>query len=292
MILILAALFFSLMVALIKLVGQRLPVSQILFVRQVGMSIMLAPVLIRGYPESLHTNRLSLQLCRIVFALIAMMCGFTAIVHIPLADATAIAFAKSFFITIFAVLILKEQVGTYRWAAVIVGFIGVIIMVRPGTAGFSMYGMLAVIGAASAGFVMVIIRLLTRIDAPATILAYQAIGVGLIMAVPASLQWVQPTAWEWLLLFGIGLVSFFAQKANIFAYAYGEASVLASIDYVRLLYATFLGWLLFSELPGTSTWVGAAIIVLASLYTVHREAKKKRRITSDPQARSINNSQP
>lgn len=284
----LAALGFALMVALIKLVGQHLPVTQILFIRQLGMTIMLVPFLVKTFPSSMKTAHLPLQLFRIVLALIAMLAGFTAVVNMPLADATAIAFAKSFFVTIFAVFVLKETVGIYRWSAVFVGFLGVMVMVRPGTDGFSQYGMLAIIGAASAGLVMVIIRKLTRIDPPETILAYQAIGVGIIMSVPAMVQWVAPTPTEWLLLASIGVVSYFAQKANIYAYTYGEASLLASLDYVRLLYATFFGWLLFSELPGMSTWIGASIIVLASVFTVYRERKKKQRLASDPAARSFN----
>lgn len=283
-----AAFGFALMVALIKWAGQRLPVTQILLVRQVGMTLMLAPFLATNFPESLKTNHLPLQLARIALALIAMLAGFTAVVNMPLADATSIAFAKSFFVTIFAVFILKETVGWYRWSAVFVGFIGVLIMVRPGTEGFSMYGVLAITGAAAAGLVMVIIRKLTRIDAPATILAYQAIGVGLIMVIPAIIQWVPPTLTEWMLLAGIGVVSYFAQKANILAYTYGEASLLASLDYIRLLYATLFGWLLFSELPGSSTITGAAIIIVASVYTVYRERQRKQQLASDPAARSYN----
>lgn len=290
LILMLAAFGFSLMVAMVKIAGERLPVTQILFLRQIGMTIMLAPILIRSFPNSLRTNRLPLQIARIMLAMVAMMCGFTAVLHMPLADATAIAFAKSFFVTIFAVLFLKETIGPYRWSAVAVGFIGVLIMLRPGTEAFSIYGLMAVIGAASAGLVMVIIRLLSRTEAPSTILAFQAIGVGLFMAIPAYLQWVVPTPVEWLLLAGIGVVSYFAQKANIYAYSYGEASLLASLDYIRLIYATLFGWLLFSELPSVSTWIGACIIIGASIYTVHRESRRKQRLASGPDAREFNNS--
>lgn len=289
LVLVVAACGFSLMVALIKLVGQRLPVTQILFLRQLGMAIMLAPVLISGFPKSFYTARLALQLARVGLALIAMLCGFTAIVHMPLADATAIAFAKSFFVTIFAVLILKETVGFYRWSAVVVGFIGVMIMIRPGAEGLNVYGVLALIGSASAGLVMVVIRLLSRTESLSTIMAFQAIGVGLVMALPAYIQWVPPTGKEWVLLAAIGIVSYFAQKANIFAFSLGEASMLASLDYVRLVYATFFGWLLFSELPGMTTWVGASIVVAASIYTVHRENRRKQRLASAPDGRGFGN---
>jgi len=290
LILMLAAFGFSLMVALIKVAGERLPVTQILFIRQLGMTIMLAPILIKAFPESLNSAQPRLQFIRIFFALIAMVCGFTAVINMPMADATAIAFAKSFFVTIFAVLFLKETVGLYRWSAVAVGFLGVLVMLRPGAEGYSVYGLMALGAAASAGLVMVIIRLLTRTDQPSTILAYQAIGVGIIMAVPAYIHWIPPTATEWALLAAIGFVSYFAQKANIYAFSYGEASLLASLDYVRLIYATLFGWILFSELPSVSTGVGATIIVLASIYTVHRESRRKQELASGPNGRGFTNS--
>lgn len=274
-----AAFGFSIMVTLIKLAGERLPIVQILLVRQLVMTIVLVPLLAKGFPRSLKTSRPFLQLTRVAFALIAMLCGFTAIVHLPLADATALGFAKSFFVTIFAVLILKETVGRHRWSAIAIGFIGVLIMLQPGTSGFSIYGLYSVIAAACAGAVMIIIRILSRTETSNTILAFQAIGVGLIMAVPAWQQWVPPNAIEWLLLIGIGVVSFFAQKANIYAFTYGEASLLASLDYVRLIYVTIFGWLLFHQLPDATTIAGAAVIVLASIYTVHREARRRRSAT-------------
>ena len=290
LILMIAAFGFALMAALIKLAGSRLPVTQILFVRQIGMVIMLLPVLVTHFPDVVRTQRFDLQLTRVLFALIAMLCGFTAIIHMPLAEATALGFAKSFFVTIFAVIVLKETVGVYRWSAVAIGFIGVLIMLRPGTDSFSIYGLMAVIGAASAGFVMVIIRLLSRSDSPNTILMFQAVGVAIVMIVPAILNWVPPTPREWAILAAIGFVSFFAQKANIYAFKFGEASMLASLDYVRLIYATLFGWLLFSQLPGVATWVGAGIIVLASIYTVHRESRRKKLLASDPIARGMQGS--
>ncbi len=289
MILMVAAFGFSLMVVLIKTAGERLPVVQILFLRQLGMTLMIAPQLMKTFPGSLKTDNLHLHAARMGLALIAMTFGFSAVINMPLADATAIGFAKSFFVTIFAVLILKETVGVYRWTAVVVGFLGVLVMLKPGSTGYSIYGLMALTAAASAGMVMVIIRKLSRTDSPNTILAYQAIGVGLIMAVPAAIMWVPPTPREWAILAAIGFVAYYAQKANIYAFAYGEASMLASLDYVRLVYATLFGWLIFSELPSMTTWVGAGIIVLASLYTVHRESKRKQRIASGPNGRGFNN---
>ena len=149
--LMLASSALSLMALLIKLLGQRLHVTQILFLRQLGMTLLVLPAILRHFPGSLRSRRPGLQVTRILFALVAMLGGFTAIIHMPLADATAIFFAKSFFVTIFAMLILGERVGVYRWSAVIVGFLGVLIMLQPGTANFSIYGLASLTGAAGAG---------------------------------------------------------------------------------------------------------------------------------------------
>jgi len=288
-VLMLAAAGFALMTALIKLAGSRLHVTQILFLRQIGMIVMLLPFLVKNFPDSLRTQRLKLQLIRLMFALVAMLFGFTAIIHMPLADATAIGFAKSFFVTIFAVLILHETVGVYRWSAVVVGFVGVLIMLQPGTDVFSIYSVYALIGSAAAGVVMVVIRLLSRSEAPASILTYQAVGVAIAMAIPAFLYWQAPTPREWAIIVAIGFVSYFAQKANIYAYKWGEASLLASLDYARLLYATILGFFLFDQLPGLYTWLGALLIVCASIYTVHREARRNQSLARSPDGRGFSN---
>lgn len=280
-----AAFFFSMMVLLIKLGGSSMHVTQILFIRQAIMTLIVAPTILRNLPGSLKTENLGLHGLRVGLALGAMLLGFEAVIHMPLADATAIAFAKSFFVTIFAVIILKEVVGIRRWAAVALGFCGVFLMLQPGSSSFSIYGIYTLISAACAGMVMVIIRLLSRTDSPTTILTFQAIGVGLIMAFPAFYFWKWPTAQEWMLLVGIGIVSYLGQMGNIYAYKWGEASVLASIDYARLLYATLFGYLFFADLPGVYTLLGAAIIIAASIYTIRREARHRQTLTRSAEGR-------
>ena len=279
LILLIAAAGFSVMAMLIKLVGQRLPVTQIILIRQCVILGIMLPGIAKAFPGSLHTSRPYLQLTRIAVALVAMLAGFTAVINMPLADATAIGFAKSFFVTIFAIIILKEAVGLRRWTAIIVGFIGVLIMLQPGGSGFNIYGVYAIIGAIAAGLVMVIIRLLSRTERPATILLYQAVGVGLIMAVPALYYWEPPTAAEWGLMILIGATGWISQMANIYAYKYGEASLLAPIEYTRLIYATLIGIVVFAEFPGTATIAGAIIVVSASAYTIHREYQRRGKIS-------------
>jgi len=278
--LMLASFVFSLMALLIKLLGQRLHITHILLVRQIGMVVMVTPAILRNFPGSLRTARPRLQLIRVFFALVAMLCGFTAIIHMPLADATAIFFAKSFFVTIFAVLFLAETVGVYRWSAVLIGFVGVMIMLQPGTDNFSIYGLASLAGAVGAAAVMILLRLLSRSDSADTIMTYGALGVGLVMILPGIYFWQQPTTSEWLLLAAVALVSYFGQKCNIFAYKHVEASLLASLDYVRLLWATLFGLLIFDQLPGVATWYGAAIVVVAAIFMIYRETRRKHGLTS------------
>lgn len=284
--LLVASLFFAGMTALVKLAGARdISVAQILFVRQAVMFATVLPYLASHFPQAVVTHRLRLHLARVALAVVAMYAGFSAVVHIPLAQATAIGFAKSFFVTVFAILFLGEIVGWRRWSATIIGFLGVVVMLRPGADGIDVYALAAVVGAAAAGLVMIIIRILSRDEAPVTILTYQAALVGVVMMPFALWQWVWPTPEEWVLLVSIGLVSLIAQSCNIRAFRDGEATVLASLDYMRLLWATLLGILVFAELPHVTTFVGGAIVIAAALYTVQRERAQGRKLSRSPQGR-------
>lgn len=277
-----AAFFFSCMVAVIKLAGEHLPVTQIVLLRQLGMAVIMLPMWVSNPVASFQTNRFGLLAWRLVLGSTAMLCGFTAFIHLPLADATAIGFTKSFFVTIFAVLFLGEIVGTYRWSAVVVGFIGVLIMLQPGAHGFSVYGLLSVTAAAAAGGVMVIIRHLTRTESVQVIMSYHVIGVALVMLIPALLNWQPLTPYLWVLIVILAVTAYLGQRLNVLAYSHGEASLLASLDYIRLLYAVLLGWVLFEQLPQRATIFGALIIVAAAVFTVYRETRRKQALTRTP----------
>lgn len=265
---------FTGMVALIKLAGQTLHVTEILLFRQIVMMLLALPAVVGGFPGSLRSARPDYQVLRIIAAVSAMLLSFTAFIHLHLAEAITIGFARTFFITIFAILILQEVVGLRRWAAMVVGFVGVLVVVQPGVeAGMNVYGLMAIGGAACAGLVMVIIRLMSRTDKPVTILSYQALGVGLLMVPPAIWFWKTPTLWELGLLAAIGAVGATAQMANIYAFRAGEASAIAPLDYTRLIWATGFGLVLFAEWPGVHVFLGAAIIIAAGLYTMYREQR-------------------
>lgn len=267
----------STMLLLIKIAGQRLHVTEILCFRQLVMTALAAPVIIRGFPGSLTSQRVDLQLLRVAAAFFAMLLGFTAVVHLPLANATTLSFAKTFFVTMLAIIMLKEAVGPRRWGALIVGFIGVVIVAWPDPGqGLNIYSLMALASAAAVALVMILIRKLSQVDQPVTILTYQAVGVGLLMVPPTIYFWKTPTPEEWVLHFAIGLVSVLGQTCNILALRAAEASAVAPLDYTRLIYAALFGWLFLSEWPADRVFVGALIIIAAAAYTLHRERQKAR----------------
>jgi drug/metabolite transporter (DMT)-like permease len=267
-----AAVFFSVMVALIKLVGERLHITEILLFRQITMVIIAAPVIWAGWPGSLKSARPKLQLARVGLAFLAMTLGFSAIIHLPLAEATVISFSKTFFTTLFAIVILGEVVRAPRWIALCIGFVGILVIVWPAlSTDYGIWHIAALVSAVCVSLVFIMIRILSQVDQPVTILTYQAVGVGLLMIAPAIWFWKTPTLWELMLLVLIGAVSVAAQYLNILAMKAGEASALAPLEYTRLIFATALGLVLFAEWPDQRVWIGAALIVAAALYVLSRE---------------------
>lgn len=263
---------FSIMIALIKLAGERLHVTEILFFRQLTMTFIAVPAIIAGWPMSVQSARPKLQILRVGMAFFAMMLGFLAFIKLPMAEATVIAFSKTFFTTILAIILLGEVVRAPRWIALCLGFIGVGIIIWPDDQfGWNVWHVMSIVSAICVSFVMIIIRILARLDRPVTILTYQAAGVGILMIPPTVWFWQMPTPFEWVLLIAIGVISAAAQYLNILAFKEGEASALAPLEYTRLIFATLLGLWLFAEWPENQVWFGAAIIIVAALYMMHRE---------------------
>ena len=277
-----AGLVFAVMGALIKFVGQRLPVVEILFLRQAFVIVVVSPAIIKGFPAVFRTERLGLHMLRVGLSSIAMTTGFTALVHLPLAEATAISFSRTLFTTMLAVVILHEIVGWRRWTATAVGFLGVVIVAHPSPSGLNEYALLALLSAFFVAMIMICLRMLARTERPATIIAYQSVCLTVILAGPAWYFWVWPT-WEDLALTAvIGGVMSLAQFVNIKAYSNGEAAAIAPVEYVRLLASAGLGFMMFSEVPTIYTVIGAVFIIGSTFYTVRRNAMKNTPVPPRP----------
>ncbi len=276
LIVLVASMVSVVMSALIKQVGQHIPVVEILFVRQLLVLIIISPVVLKNLDSVFVTRVFRYHFMRGSFSVIAMITGFTAVVHLPLAEVTAISFVRTLFTTLLAIYFLKEVIGIRRWTSVAIGFIGVLIIVRPDTENINAYAMLALASALFVSGINIVMRKLSQIENPSTIMAYQSVFVTLVMAVPSIFLWVTPTFEETIQILMIGGLMSLMQWMFIQAFKAGEAAAIAPMEYARLIFATIIGVIFFAEVPTMWTLAGAGIIIASTLYTMHRNAVKKR----------------
>ena len=222
------------------------------------------------------TQRLPLHIGRGIIAGIGQAGAFYAVVHLLLADATAVQFSRPLFMTFLAVFVLGESVSWRRWVATTVGFGGVIIMLRPGQTGLDIAWIVALVTALIFALAMILIRKLSQTEPPQRILFfYHLTGLAFFVG-PAIWVWRTPVAEEWLFLFLIGFLTTIAMICFVRGLAAGEASIVGPMEYTRLIYAAFLGYFFFAEVPVIWTWIGASIIVASAFYIARREAFKGR----------------
>ncbi|WP_292880055.1 DMT family transporter [Nisaea sp.] len=264
---------FSIMQANVKLLGARLDTFQIAFFRcAFGLAVIL-PFMVRAGPQVFKTRRPFAHLLRGCLGAGAMACGFYSVTHMPLADATAISFAKPLFMIVLAVLFLNEKVRWRRWSATAVGFLGVLIMVQPGGSEIGFASGVALLGTFFVALVVVLVKKLSATESPLTILFSFGIVSTSIMTVPAILVWQQPTWTEMAMLLSVGALGSAGQACAVKGFKVGEATAVVPFDYSRLLFAGFIGFWLFGDVPGLHTLLGAGLIVASTLYIAHREAK-------------------
>lgn len=279
--LIIASFVFTIMTAAIKDVGQRIPVWEILFIRQVCVILILSPRMLQSFPRAFKTSHLQLHGARVFCSVCAMVAGFTAVIHMPLADVTAISFARTLFITLLAVVLLKEVVNLKRWGPTIFGFVGVLIVLQPSFDGIDYYAFLALSSAVFLAVVMIITRVLTKTDSPVTIMTYQSFGLALAFAVPAYIYWETPTTVEIIVMVLTGVLMTLAQYSNIQAYKHGEASAVQPMEFTRLVFAGLIGILFFQETPGILTVVGSLVIFAGAIYSVKEMRREPRDVPEE-----------
>ncbi|VAW22689.1 Permease of the drug/metabolite transporter (DMT) superfamily [hydrothermal vent metagenome] len=272
-----AAALFSIVIALAKVAVSEYHVLQILFFRQIIVFFSSLPDIAKTFPDSLKTQRPGTHALRLVGAFVALSSGIWAVAVLPLTTATILAFTQVFFVVLLAFWFLKEPVGLHRIGAVITGFFGVIIVMRPGINGLmSIHALISIVGALGAAVAVISVRKLSQTESTATLLAYQSIFVGALAGVPLFWLWINPDFEGLLLLLAMGVLATIGQWVGIKALRIGEASVISNMEYSKLIYAAILGYALFGEIPDIYTWVGAAIIIGSSAYIFRREVIKKK----------------
>ena len=260
--------------AVIKHLGTKFDPYQLAFARYLVGLVILGPVFISMGVSGLRTQRFGLHMTRLVIACVAQVGVFYAVIHLYLADATAIAFSRPLFTTIVAVFLLSELVSPRRWVATVVGFAGVMIMVRPGHAGVDPVVLIAIVSALTFAVANVLIRLMSNTEPPNRILFYYHAGGTIIFLGPAIWVWQTPVGMEWFMLALIGALTTIGMTGFVRAFSVGEANAVGPIEYVRLIYAAFIGYAFFAEIPSLWTLAGATVIIASALYIARDESRR------------------
>jgi drug/metabolite transporter (DMT)-like permease len=268
----LAVLLFSCMDAMIKWVSAVHPVGQIIFFRNV---FAFVPVFLfmrqAGGLGMLRTKRPGHHALRGIFGIASMICIFSAFALLPLAEAVALSLSGPIFLTALSVPLLGEKVGIRRWSAVIAGFIGILIMTRPGASAFQPAALPAVGGALFYALAMISIRRLGTTEPAATTVFYFTLFAAVLATISLPFQWVTPDSFNLLLLVGIGLLGGFAQLAMTQAFRLAPVALIAPFDYGALVFAVLFGYVIWRDVPDPYIIVGAVIVVASGLYILHRE---------------------
>ena len=274
---ILSVIFFVLMDVLIKKLSSDFSTFHIVFFR---CFFGLFPVLVMVYitKSSLKTSKIYLHFLRATIACLAMYSFFKAFGILPLADVSSISFASIMIITILAIFILGEKVGVRRWIAIFFGFIGVLIVFRPGTSLFSYFSLLPLLGAFALSFAVIIMKKLLSYDTPPTCSFYLHIFVALIYFPFVVFNWQQPSFNLWIMLIGMGFCGGIAQILLTNAYKLSTVNLLQPFDYTAIIWAITFGLIFFNDYPDRYVIIGSTVIVISTYYIIYREAKLGKKI--------------
>ena len=272
-----STLFFGLMTVAIKLAAQSLHTFEIAFFRNFFGLVAALPLLVRHGPDLLRTAQLPRYVFRCAIGMMSMLAGFWAIGHLPLAQAVALSYSTPIFVTIAAVVFLHEQVRARRWAAVALGFVGVVIIVRPGSDSFSAGTLVALAAAVLSGIVSIQIKQLSKVD-PADRIVFITTLLWVPMSLlPALMVWEWPRGIVWVWVIAAGFLGTSGHMLWTRALKLGDVSALTPISFMQLPLVAIAGWLLFQEPLDRWTALGAAVIFAANAYIAHREAQLARR---------------
>ena len=216
-------------------------------------------------------------LARAVIGIISLVITFAAFTYMPMADVTAFLFTTSLFLPVLSIIFLGEVVGRNRWSAIIIGFIGVLIMLNP-TGETNVLGVVLALSAAMVHAIMgVLLRYIGRTDAPITVTFYFLLWGAVITLPMMPFLYVQPTAIELLYILGVGLSGALAQLCLAIAFKHIEASTVTVFNYSSIIWATILGYIVWGDIPGYAIILGGTIVIACNIYIVWRERQLRKK---------------
>ena len=265
---------FSSLDASAKHFSTELPLWVLLWGRYFFNFLFVALFFLRGAPKDIiYTRNIKLQILRSILLVASTLTFWLALMFLPLADCVVILFVSPLLVTILAAPLLGERVGRHRWTAVILGFVGMIVVMRPGFTIFDWSSMLPFITAFFYAGVQISTRILGRTEGALTTLLYSSAGGAIVCTIGVLFYWVTPSIEQWLVLAWMGFLGALGHYLMIRAYKIAPASLLAPFDYTTLIWATVLGFAVFGDLPDTGTVLGAIIIMSSGLYLIRCESR-------------------
>jgi len=259
-----------------RYISQSVHPFELIFFRNLFAFFFVLPFLWRVGFGALRTERPWMHAGRASLNVINMMFWFTAISLAPLAEVVALGFTAPIFATILGVLIVKEVVGIRRWSAIVVGFIGAVVVLQPGFDTVQLGHGLVLMAAMMWAAILLIIKSLSRTESSITIVAYMSILMTPLSLIPALFVWVWPTWTELGWLAVIGISGGAAQYLLTQSFHEADISVVMPFDFAKLVWIALIAYIAFAEVPTLTTWLGGAIIFASGLYIARREALKRR----------------
>ncbi len=270
---------FSVMDIIVKW-SQHYPLGEVLFFRGFfGVIFYLFIIPSDRRKNFYYTKRAGLHFLRCIFGLIALVAIFIALRNLPLATVVSISFAAPIFTTIFSIFLLREKVGIFRWLAVIIGFVGIIIITEPGLSSVNIYYIYPIIFCLGLSYVAIAIRQLSKTEPVWLISLYFSVAITLLSLFTIPYGWIMPSLYDLVFLSFIG---FFGGVANLWlsqSYKYSEVSLVTPLKYLALVFAIFFGYLIWGEIPTIKTLMGAGLVIISSLIIFRREIYLKKQLT-------------
>ena len=270
---------FSLMDLVVKW-SNSYPLGEILFFRGfVGAIIYFIIIPKDRIKNFYYTKRPGLHLLRCIFGLIALLSIFTALRNLPLATVVSISFAAPIFTTLLSIFFLSEKVGRYRWLAVIIGFVGVIIIAEPGLSNLNFYYMYPIIFCLGMAYVAISIRQLSKTEPVWLISLYFSLAITFASLFTIPFGWIMPSIKD---IFILSLLGIFGGLANLWlslSYKFSEVSLVTPLKYLALVFAIIFGFVIWGEIPTLKTLIGACLVILSSIIIFRREINLNKQVT-------------
>ena len=269
--------FYATSDMLAKLLTQSMHPLQVAWTRQLGLLAFVLVLLVRHGLPILRSRHPGLQVSRGITAVLTATSFIFALAYVPLADAVAVTFVAPFLVTALAALILRERIGPRRWIAVALGFVGTLVVIRPGAGVFHPAIFLVLVTATAFALRQILSRLLSGDEPLQTTIAYTGLTASLLLTVPLPFVWITPPDWQVVaIMAGTAVTAGLAELGIIRALDLAQAAVLAPVQYTLMIWGTVWGFLIFAQLPDLWTLTGAAIIMASGGYSFWREYRAGR----------------